>query len=133
MNWEFESDDEKRELFWGKKPKTNYKRVGYLLKLYREKANLTQDQLADKIKVSRQTVYSWENGVMPRIQSVFELLEIFNIQLQDLFKPNMIPNDEGLNALNFEINKLKVKKHNIELHIARLEEKVKKILSKRDE
>lgn len=33
------------------------------IKKFREEKNLTQQQLADKLYVSRQTVCRWENGV----------------------------------------------------------------------
>ena len=32
-------------------------------KKFREEKNLTQQQFADKLYVSRQTVYRWENGL----------------------------------------------------------------------
>ena len=32
------------------------------IKKFREEKNLTQQQLADKLYVSRQTVWRWENG-----------------------------------------------------------------------
>ena len=35
--------------------------LGKRLKEYRVKSNMTQDELADKLYVSRQTISSWEN------------------------------------------------------------------------
>ena len=36
--------------------------TGEILKSLREKNNLTQDQMADRVMVSRQAVSQWENG-----------------------------------------------------------------------
>ena len=35
--------------------------VGIRIKKYREKQNISQDELAEKIFVSRQTISNWEN------------------------------------------------------------------------
>ncbi len=44
------------------------------LKEARENANLTQEQVAEKIMVSRQTISNWENGkTLPDIVSIMKL------------------------------------------------------------
>lgn len=57
------------------------------LKESRIHANLTQEQVAEKIMVSRQTVSNWENGKsLPDIISVIHLSELYRISLDELLK-----------------------------------------------
>ena len=43
----------------------NMKEVGTRIKQLRKEKGLTQEQLAEKIKVSSRTVSRWETGVSP--------------------------------------------------------------------
>jgi len=57
------------------------------LKDAREKAGLTQEQVAEAIFVSRQTISNWENGKsLPDITSVISLSNIYNISVDELLK-----------------------------------------------
>ncbi len=38
--------------------------IGNRIKKYREHINLSQEQLANKVYVSRQTISNWENGIL---------------------------------------------------------------------
>ena len=50
------------------------------LKKYRAQQNLSQENFADKIFVSRQTISNWENGKSyPDIQNLLLLSGIFNV------------------------------------------------------
>ncbi len=56
------------------------------LKIYRFKYNLTQEDLANKIGVSRQTIIALENNrYLPSINLAFKLSKIFNIKIEELF------------------------------------------------
>ena len=47
---------------------------------------MTQDDLAKKIGVSRQSVYKWESGVSyPEIPKLLEIKALFAVSLDDLF------------------------------------------------
>lgn len=51
----------------------------------RKRANLSQEALADKLDVSRQTLAKWENGEsVPDIVHCDRLAELFDISLDDL-------------------------------------------------
>ena len=51
------------------------------LKDTREKAGLTQEEVAESVMVSRQTVSNWENGKsLPDIISIIKLSELYKIQ-----------------------------------------------------
>jgi len=57
------------------------------LKEFRAKFNLTQEQLASKAKVSRQTIISIEkNKFDPSLELAFKFSRIFEVRIEDLFK-----------------------------------------------
>lgn len=61
--------------------------IGNKIKNYRESINLSQEELADKVYVSRQTVSNWENNKSyPDINSLKLLSNIFDVSLDDLVK-----------------------------------------------
>ena len=50
-------------------------------------AGLTQEQVAEKIMVSRQTVSNWENGKsLPDIVSIMSLSDLYQISIDELLK-----------------------------------------------
>ena len=77
--------------------------IGTKLKNARSNANLTQEDIAEKIGVSRQTVSNWENNKSyPDIISVIRLSDIYGISLDTLLKEdeNMIKHlDESTNIV----------------------------------
>ena len=61
--------------------------IGKKLKSARLKAELTQESVADKIQVSRQTISNWENArSYPDIVSIVHLSNLYNISLDELLK-----------------------------------------------
>ena len=61
--------------------------VGARIKKYREKQNISQDELALKVFVSRQTISNWEtNKSYPDIKSLTMLSNIFHVTLDDFIK-----------------------------------------------
>lgn len=55
------------------------------LKLLRNKHKLSQEKIAEKIGVSRQTVTKWESGnSLPDLLSCVRLAELFDISIEDL-------------------------------------------------
>ncbi len=56
------------------------------LKVYRAMQNMTQEDLAEKAHVTRQTIISIESGKYePSIQLAFRLAAIFNVHIEDIF------------------------------------------------
>lgn len=56
-----------------------------ILRSLREKNNLTQDQLAEKILVTRQAVSRWENGeTQPNTETLKLLSQLFNVSINTL-------------------------------------------------
>ena len=61
--------------------------LGKRLKDYRNLNKMSQEELADRVYVSRQTISSWENDrSYPDIHSLLMLSEIFNVSLDELVK-----------------------------------------------
>ena len=57
------------------------------LKEARQKSGMSQDQVAEKIMVSRVTVSHWENGKsLPDIVSLISLSDLYSISLDELVK-----------------------------------------------
>lgn len=77
------------------------------IKKYRTNMNLSQEQLAEKVYVTRQTISNWENNKSyPDIHSLLLLSSIFNISLDQLIKGDIkIMKQEINNAENEKFNK----------------------------
>lgn len=59
--------------------------VGNKITKYRKASGLTQDELADKLYVTRQALSKWENGIsVPSIDTLIDLSHIFNVTIDDL-------------------------------------------------
>ncbi|MGN1181678.1 MAG: helix-turn-helix domain-containing protein [Faecalibacillus sp.] len=55
------------------------------IKNYRKQSGMSQEQMADKIGVSRQAVTKWENGTgTPDITNLIAIAELFHISLDEL-------------------------------------------------
>lgn len=61
--------------------------VGTQIKKYRSNMGISQEELAEKVYVSRQTVSNWETGKnYPDIHSLLLLSALFNVSLDQLIK-----------------------------------------------
>ena len=60
--------------------------LGNNLKVYRAMHHLTQEQLADKIGVSRQTVIAIESDkYLPSLGLAFKIARLFKVKVEDIF------------------------------------------------
>ena len=67
--------------------RTDVMEIGVKLKEARIKSGLTQENVAEKIQVSRQTISNWENEKsFPDIVNVIQLSDLYNISLDQLLK-----------------------------------------------
>ncbi len=56
------------------------------LEQFRAKQGLTQQELADRVEVSRQTIISLENGrYNPSILLAFKLARLFGVTIEEIF------------------------------------------------
>lgn len=61
--------------------------LGQQIKKYRNELSLSQDALAEKVYVSRQTISNWENDKSyPDVNSLVLLSEVFNTSIDNLIK-----------------------------------------------
>ena len=61
--------------------------LGNRIKKFREKINMSQEELADKVYASRQTISNWENDkTYPDINSLKLLSNIFDVSLDNLIE-----------------------------------------------
>lgn len=64
--------------------------LGKQIKKYRAEVNLSQEELADQVFVSRQTISNWENDKnYPDIKSLVLMSEIFHVSLDKLIKGDL--------------------------------------------
>lgn len=57
---------------------------------YRKLKRWSQEELADKLDVSRQTISKWEVGkAVPELEKLIKLAELFNISIDELVKENI--------------------------------------------
>lgn len=85
--------------------------VGARIKKHREKQNISQDELALKVFVSRQTISNWEtNKSYPDIKSLTMLSNIFHVTLDDFIKGDI----EEMKKI---VSKEKIEKFNIMSYI----------------
>ena len=62
-------------------------KIGEKITCLRNGAGLSQEQLAEKLEVSRQSVSKWEmDQAMPQIDKIIQLCEIFDIKTDELLK-----------------------------------------------
>ena len=113
------------------------------LKMLRKESNLTQEELAEKLNVSRQAITKWESGDgTPDIENLKQISNLFNTTIDELVKEEknvVIESKEKYTYIeeleidhtkHFDINICKIKELNI---IPNAEEKVRIELSSNEE
>lgn len=76
------------------------------IKKYRTELNLSQEELAEKVYVTRQSISNWENGkTYPDIHSLLLLSSLFNVSLDQLIKGDIETMKKEINEA--EIVKMK--------------------------
>lgn len=71
--------------------------------LRRLSKNMTQEDLAEKLGVSRQTISKWEmDTALPEIDKAIELCRIFNCSLDNLFREEMDKRSDAYSNIRVE-------------------------------
>lgn len=86
--------------------------IGIKIKQLRKLSGMTQEQLAEKLNVSRQTISKWETGgIVPDVSSVVKICTMFHVSLDDL----LLEEDGGTTEVNATItleDLVKINRHN---------------------
>jgi len=86
-------------------------KFGDNLKTIRKSKKMSQEQLAEKVNVSRQSVSKWENGeAYPEMNNILQLCKIFNCKINDLVHTDMsdissLDEEIIMNVVKFNENK----------------------------
>lgn len=84
--------------------------IGSKLKSIRLKNKYTQEEMAEELNVTRQTISNWElNKSYPDIISIIKLSEVYDVTLDELLKGD----DKMIDFLNESINTVKSNKNTI--------------------
>ena len=76
------------------------KNLQYLRQL---SSNMTQEMLAEKLNVSRQTISKWEmDAANPEMDKALEICKIFNCSLDNLFREDMDKRSDAYSNLRVE-------------------------------
>lgn len=61
------------------------KKIGLFIKELRQKNNMSQNILAEKIPINREAISKWENGrTIPDSSTIIRLSEIFNVSIDEI-------------------------------------------------
>ena len=86
-------------------------KFGENLKSLRKNNNLSQEQLAEKVNVSRQSVSKWETGeAYPEMNNILELCKIFKCKINDLVNDSIIDLDSLDEEVKMSVVKFKKEK-----------------------
>ena len=90
----------------------------------RKASNMTQEQLAERVSVSRQSVSKWEGGqAVPELDKLLELSKVFNVTTDYLLRPS------ELDELSIKTEILEKKQQELIEQAERANKKKRNILS----
>jgi len=100
------------------------------LKKIRKRKNISQEELAERVGVSRQSVSKWETSeAYPEMNNILELCKIFKCNINDLVNDNMIDLDSLDEEVKMSVVKFKKEKQNQMKGISKVLSLVGKITS----
>ena len=80
--------------------------IGKQIKKYRTEMGLSQEELSEKIFVSRQTISNWENNKnYPDVKSLLLLSSLFDVSLDILIKGDLEEMKEQINKEDIDVFK----------------------------
>lgn len=89
-----------------------YSQVGEFLKQQRVKYNLSQEELAETLHVTRQAISSWENGKnLPGIEQLANLANLYKLSIAELIAGEEIKDKEKENEIIYETVENEKKKY----------------------
>ncbi len=85
----------------------------------RKLSGMTQEQLAGKLNIARQTLSKWENGTsMPDVESVVRIAALLHTSLEELLlpQPNTLPPEKGQAQITLE-DMMRINAHNRKMNL----------------
>ena len=77
----------------------------------RKAAKMSQEKLAEKMEVTRQSVSKWENGESyPEMEKIMKLCDVFHCKINDLVYENMADIDSLDEDIKMSVVKFKEEK-----------------------
>ena len=76
----------------------NFKQIGQRLRAYRMGANLTPEQVADRLGISRAALYKYEKGGVIKLETIERLSKLLGISVTSLLGPGV---EYFANAVSF--------------------------------
>ena len=77
----------------------DFVKVGMRISDHRKRLGLSQEELADKLYVTRQAISKWENGTsVPSIDTLYDISRLFSVSFEEilgLFEKPMLDLDEN--------------------------------------
>ena len=106
-------------------------KFGDNLKTLRKNKNISQEVLAEKVNVSRQSVSKWETGdAYPEMNNILELCKIFNCHINDLVNDNMVDIDNMDEEVKMSVVKFKTEKQKKVKTLSKIMEVLGKIVTR---
>ena len=82
---------------------------GEKLKKMRKENELSQEQLAEKLNVTRQAVSKWESGALPDVDNIVKISTFFDCSLDYLMSNKEEIEEEGFNEIKEDCHRNKWK------------------------
>ena len=88
----------------------NAENIGKYLKKLRVKHNYTQEELAEKLHITRQAISSWENGrFIPDIEKIYDLANLYDLTIEEIYAGGKLKSPHKSNEIF--INKINIQKN----------------------
>ena len=90
----------------------NNDKIGQFIKKLRKDNKMSQDDLAEKLYLTRQAISSWETGkTIPNVDNIKDLANIFNVSMPEIYQGEIINNKQTINDIFHSILKLEIKRY----------------------
>lgn len=86
--------------------------IGQRIMNYRKAKNLSQEEVAEKLNVTRQTISKWETNLStPDFDKIIPLCELFEISSEELLRGKVETKTENISDNCYDVNKCKRTKY----------------------
>ena len=113
MQPKIDSNFEWKDLKLTTRRRSNLMKFGENLRVLRKSKNMSQETIAEKVGVSRQSISKWENGeAYPEMKNILSLCDIFHCKINDLVHNNLTDIDSLDEEIIMNVVKFNEKKQN---------------------